>query len=113
MPKLIRELEGLPRKIRATALRNLADATEALEGSYREVLSVRGSRHDRSRPGEAPRYQTGRLWASVHREVDAARLTGRVVVGAPYASYLAPTRPFPRLAWEKAKPRVDEVMARY
>lgn len=114
MPSIAQQLAGLPRKIRSVAARNLEDAARALEDEVREVLSVRGSREDRSRPGEAPRYQTGRLYNSVHREVDGVRLRARVIAGAPYSSYLiAMDRPFLAIAFRRARGRIDEIMARY
>lgn len=114
MPATSQELAGLPRKLRDVAARNLEDATRVLEDEVREVLSVRGSRDDRSRPGEAPRYQTGRLWASIHRDVDRLNLVGRVIAGAPYASYLiAKNRPFFDLAYRRARDRIREILARY
>ena len=113
MPRIAQQLAGLPRKLKDVAARNLEEATRVLEDETREVLSVRGSPSNRSRPGEAPRYQAGRLHGSVHREVDRARLQGRVVAGAPYASYLVATRPFFKLAYDRARGRIGEIMGRY
>lgn len=42
----------------------------------------------RSRPGEPPRKQTGRLWASVTYEVDETALEARVGTNVPYGKYL-------------------------
>lgn len=113
MPSIAQELADLPRRLHERAARNVRDATLALAAEVQEVLSVQGSPSNRSRPGEAPRRQTGRLQGSVTTEIDEARATGRVIIEAPYASYLiSMNRPIFELAIRRARSRIDAIMAR-
>jgi hypothetical protein len=50
-----------PETLRTRLQRNLPDAAAAWNAEKDRVLGVRGSEHDRSRPGEPPRRQTGEL----------------------------------------------------
>lgn len=87
----------------------------------RELLSVAGTGRyrgrkvgpiERSRPGEPPRKQTGRLRASVTHEIDEKALVGRVGTNVEYGAALelgtrrglAP-RPWlrPALEWTRAR----------
>lgn len=71
----------------------------------------------RSKPGEPPRKQTGRLRASVTYEADEKALTARVGTNVKYGKYLelgtkrgiAP-RPWLRRALAECHARIDQIL---
>jgi hypothetical protein len=58
MSKIIYET---PNSLRTRLQRNLPAAAAAWNAEKDLILGVQGSKHDRSRPGEPPRQQTGKL----------------------------------------------------
>lgn len=74
---------------------NLGDAAGLLRDAIKEAIATPGP--PRSRPGEAPHVDTGRLRESIdHSEVDASTLSVTVGTDVPYAPILetAMNRPF-------------------
>src|SRR5262249_15403283 len=71
----------------------------------------------RSKPGEPPRKQTGRLRASVAHEVDDAGLAARVGTNVKYGKWLELgtkrgllPRPWLRRALAEVRSRIDEIL---
>jgi phage gpG-like protein len=117
---------------RQRALGFLTRAAIEVERRAKELLSVpgtafatakgeKGKRLDdqvRSKPGEPPRKQTGRLRGSVTYEVDAKSMVARVGTNVLYGKALelgtkkglAP-RPWLRRALFEMKGKVDELLA--
>lgn len=120
--------------VRARAVRGLTRAAITVARRAKELLSVagtavrskggRGKRKGsrvygavRSKPGEPPRKQTGRLRAAVTYEVDAATLTARVGTNLPYGKHLelgtrkglAP-RPWLRRALAECRARIMSLL---
>jgi len=94
------------------AANGLRKLTVAVETRAAMLLSVQGSEIDRSKPGEPPRRQTGKLQRSVYSQVDEETLEAFVGTDDPVGTYMelgtkrgiAP-RPWlrPALAYGKAK----------
>ncbi len=92
--------------VRRNAVRFLTRAAIEVERRAKELLSVAGSGRSsvgrgaggrfrsvqgpvtRSSPGEPPRKQTGRLRASVTREIDEANLSAAVGTNVEYGRHL-------------------------
>lgn len=121
--------------VRARAVRGLARAAITVARRAKELLSVagtavrtgagRGKRKGsrvygavRSKPGEPPRKQTGRLRASVTYEVDEKTLTARVGTSLKYGKHLelgtrkglAP-RPWLRRALAECRAKIMQLLA--
>ena len=89
--------DGAIAYVKKNALSFIERTAIVVERRARELLSiagtgrVEGKEHgpiERSKPGEPPRKQTGRLRASVTHEVDAAALEARVGTNVEYGKHL-------------------------
>lgn len=121
--------------VRAAAVKALHRAAIVCKNRAKELLSVAGTGRGngparrgkggrfmatvvRSKPGEPPRKQTGRLRASVAHEVDEATLTARVGTNVVYGRHLelgtkrglAP-RPWLRRALAEVAARIEQILA--
>lgn len=89
--------DGAEKHVRSKAARALSRAAITIRKRAAELLSVPGTGREkgkqigpvvRSKPGEPPHKQTGRLRASVAYEVDDASLTARVGTNVEYGKHL-------------------------
>lgn len=69
-----------------------------------------GKVHTASAPGEPPASDTGRLVQSVRVDHKPAETAAIVGVGALYARYLEPTRPFFVRAFKNKRPVMEHVI---
>jgi len=113
--------------VRRRAVRFLRRAAIVVERQAKVLLSVPGTGRNkgrksgpitRSKPGEPPRKQTGRLRASVTREVDESSLTARVGTNVDYGKFLElgtsrglKPRPWLRRALAEMSQRVNELLS--
>lgn len=126
------------RLIRAAFARNLAAAAIVVKSRAKVLLSVPGTANreapgrdkggrftkakiygaDRSKPGEPPRKQYGRLRGSVAHEVDAGSLTARVGTNLLYGRWLElgtsrmAARPWLRRALAESRDKIRSILAR-
>jgi phage gpG-like protein len=116
-------LDGATQHIRKGAINFIERACITVENRARELLSIpgtghEGTREEASQPGEPPRKQTGRLRASVTREIDESALEGRVGTNVDYGKYLELgtkrgilPRPWLRRALAEMQGRVNEILS--
>ena len=125
--------DGAMDHVRGLALQFLELAAMTVERRAKELLSVpgtafaagkgqKGKRLDdqvRSKPGEPPRKQTGRLRASVTHEIDEKKMTARVGTNLLYGKALElgtrkglKPRPWLRRALYEMQGKVSELLAR-
>ena len=113
--------------INKRAAQFLERAAITVENRAKELLSIEGTGRvkgmpagpiERSKPGEPPRKQTGRLRGSVTHEVDAKALDARVGTNVKYGRYLELgtrrgilPRPWLRRALAEMKARVNELLS--
>lgn len=138
--------EKFDKKARAQIRRNVIDACLEVEGTAKGLMS-RGGRTEsgaavvkpgaetvmidpetggsakkvnsyRSKPGEPPRVQTGRLRASITHEIHPTLPVGRVGTNVKYGKFLefgtrrmAP-RPWLRVALALAQDKIKQIMSR-
>jgi len=118
---------GAEKYVRDRVVRMLHRAAIAVKNRAKELLSVSGTGRKngrkagpvtRSRPGEPPRKQTGRLRASVAHEVDEPSLTARVSTNVEYGRHLElgtkrglKPRPWLRRALAETMSRVQQFLA--
>jgi hypothetical protein len=84
MSKLIYDV---PNAMRTRAQKNLPAAAALWNAEARRVLGVQGSPTNRSRPGQAPRRQTGQLQAGT-RAIPAASSLSIQIVTTEVGKYL-------------------------
>jgi hypothetical protein len=109
------EVDRLIAEVRRTAEDVFEDALDDVAEDLRKSLSVPVARPPpqgvRSKPGEFPRLDTGRLRGSVrHVTYVAGReiLRGVVVTDTPYDKYVVRTRPYDRLIQSKWQRLVEQ-----
>jgi hypothetical protein len=114
-PRTQNEVDRLVAEVRRTAEDVFEDALGDVAADLRKELSVPvnyGTRPPtRSKPGEYPRKDTGRLRGSVrHVTYRAGReiLRGVVMTDTPYDQYLVRTRPYDRLIDSKWRRLVEQ-----
>lgn len=121
------DAEGAAQHVRAGAIKFIERAAIVVENRARELLSIEGTgriegkQHgpiERSKPGEPPRKQTGRLRASVTREVSEKDMEARVGTNVKYGKYLELgtkrgilPRPWLRRALAEMQVRVNELLS--
>jgi len=109
--------------ITAGFVRNLQAASILVVNRAKILLSVagtgrQGTAQGHSAPGEPPRKQTGRLRASVAREVDANQLTARVGTNVKYGRWLELgtaqilPRPWLRRSLNDQRFKIQSILAR-
>lgn len=112
--------------VRGRAVQFIERAAITVENRARELLSIAGTGRvdgvqvgpvERSKPGEPPRKQTGRLRASVTREVDATEMEARVGTNVAYGKHLELgtkrgilPRPWLRRALAEVSGKVNELL---
>lgn len=74
MRSLAKLVYAAPDSLRTRLGRNLPEAAKAIQAVSDKVLGVQGSEHDRSRPGEPPRRQTGELQRATRAVPAASKL---------------------------------------
>lgn len=115
------------RHVRSRAVRFLYRAASWVQTRAKQLLSIAGTGKvkgkrvgpvERSKPGEPPRKQTGRLRASVQKEVDAESLTARVGTNVEYGRHLelgtkrgVKPRPWLRRALAEMQTKVAQLLA--
>lgn len=130
--------EDAKRLIRAAFARNLAAAAIVVKSRATVLLSVAGTAKregtgrdgkgrfkkgtiygaERSKPGEPPRKQYGRLRGSVAHEVDEGSLAARVGTNVLYGRWLElgtsrmAARPWLRRALAESRDKVRSILAR-
>ena len=89
--------DGALSEVRKGAINFVERACIVVEDRAKELLSISGTGRvggvehgtpETSKPGEPPRKQTGRLRASVTREIDEASMEGRVGTNVAYGKHL-------------------------
>jgi phage gpG-like protein len=125
--KLDFDAEGAQQYVRKGAINFIERAAIVVENRARELLSIAGTGRvagkkkgpvERSKPGEPPRKQTGRLRASVTREIDEAAMEARVGTNVAYGKHLELgtkrgilPRPWLRRALAEMQSRVNDILA--
>lgn len=89
---------------------NIARVNTIYTQAVREVLSVPGDHEHPSKPGQAPHEVTGELLKSITG--GAERATSTTKATAPYAVFLVKVRPFWRIAYERVKPQIEQILLR-
>jgi hypothetical protein len=118
---------GAIEHVRGKAMGFIRRACIEVKRRAKQLLAVAGSGRVKGRksgpivrslPGEPPRKQTGRLWASVDYEVDEADMSGRVGTNVEYGRALElgkkrglKPRPWLRRALAEMTARVNELLA--
>jgi len=118
---------GSIKHVRGRAMLFLERAALAVESRAKELLSiagtgrVEGKQHgpvERSKPGEPPRKQTGRLRGSVTHEIDEETMTARVGTNVDYGKHLELgtkkgilPRPWLRRALAEEQVKVNEFLS--
>jgi HK97 gp10 family phage protein len=117
--RIVLELDGISRRTRAVAVRNLKESLTLLRDETRKALRrTQGAPGYHSKPGKIPYRQTGNLAAGVVYELDEARLEGRVISTAPYSSFLEngtprmAARPFLGPTYRRLRTRITEILQR-
>lgn len=94
MPKVASLLRDAPLRMRLKAARNMPRAGAYLQEQLRQTCGRPGTESNRSRPGEAPRKQTGVGQASIRVKFDLLRLALTVIANVYMAHHNASGRPW-------------------
>jgi hypothetical protein len=95
-----------PESLRTRLQRNLPAAAAAWNAEKDRVLGVQGSKTDRSKPGEPPRMQTGKLRRMTVAVPAASTLSIQIVTTSVGKWLNGGTR------WIKRRPFVNEITRR-
>ena len=125
--KLDFDLAGAEQHVRKGAINFIERAAIVVENRARELLSIAGTGRiegvehgpiERSKPGEPPRKQTGRLRASVTREISEPDLEARVGTNVDYGRYLelgtkrgVLPRPWLRRALAETQTQINQILS--
>jgi hypothetical protein len=105
MPKVARLLRDAPLRMRAAAVRNMPRAAAYLEAQLRQTCGRAGTEANRSRPGEAPRKQTGAGQASIRARFNVLTLTITVTANRYMARHDATLRPWFGITMRRVGPQ--------
>ena len=114
--KLWEKIRDILPMTRAQHQRNLIDANAFLVTEWKKTLGVQGSKTDRSKPGQAPKRQTGGLQESIYGEVKegASIIRSR----SPLAAIMEAgtrrmlPRPHRELTLARVRPEMMKILAR-
>lgn len=92
--------------------RAMTEWARVFEEECHRVVGIQGSKGDRSRPGEAPRRQTGEGQASIVVRWDRSARILKVSANRYMAYHNTALRPWREIAYRAARPVLDSIQAR-